>query len=129
MFQNSLQAERLQMIGMGAAANFDTEAGDMMMMSGANTQPQPFHFEGCPQAQILMRQPTMMMYHQSQEANVGFDGEMINIEENNNNIVEEEDDIEVENDQIIPHQASPTSFSGDVNSFPQHSVHPFLAGS
>jgi hypothetical protein len=37
MFQNSLQAERLQMMGMAAAANFDPEAGDMMMMSGANT--------------------------------------------------------------------------------------------
>lgn len=63
-----------------------------------------------------MRQPTMMMYHQSQEANVGFDGEL-NIEENNNNFNEDEE-IEEEEDQInnIPHQASPSSFSGDAGS-------------
>ena len=36
--------------------------------------------EGCP---LLMRQPTQMLYgHQSQEANVGFDGEL-NFEDNN----------------------------------------------
>lgn len=45
MFQGSLP-ESPQMMSM--AANFEPEVGEMMMISGANTQPQQFHFESCP---------------------------------------------------------------------------------
>ncbi len=128
IFQSSLPSG---LLGNRRMSNFEPDVdNNNMMMSGINTQPHQ-HLDGCPQNQMLMRHPTQIMYpHHSQEANVGFDGEL-NFEDNNmenQEEIEEEEDVELmENfdeinqrdhpiDQILPHeyQASPSSPSGGL---------------